>query len=142
MTNPTNWWITFHVTRYMGEGVAMQLAGPCVAHPAICRVSAQRLVGDWMEPAPWFSEDITHPTIELELASGLELYEQLAQVRVQVVSPAVSGIDGATYSLEFGSGFNIIKFRWFMEPPAEWQTLGPITSRMEELGEQCLAAAA
>jgi hypothetical protein len=142
MTHPTNWWISFSVTRYMRDGTATLLAGPSIAHPAKCQISAQRLVGDWMEPAPWFSQDIAHPTIELELQAGLKLYEQLAQAQVQVVSPAVAGIDGETYSLEFGSGFNIVKFRWFMQLPTEWQTLQPVAKRMEELGEQCLARAA
>ncbi|MCI1839173.1 hypothetical protein OII53_22185 [Achromobacter ruhlandii] len=140
MAHPENWWLNFSVNRAMGEGVAAQLMGPCVTHPSVCRVSAQLLIGDWMQPDPWGTPGKAFPTIDLEVASGLELYELLAKASVQVVSPVVAGVDGETYSLEFASGFNVVSFRWFCELPIEWQSLQAVAKRMEELGKQCLAS--
>ncbi|WP_348994976.1 hypothetical protein ABFG95_24205 [Achromobacter sp. HNDS-1] len=140
MKTPENWLLNFSVNRAMGEGVAAQLMGPCAAHPSVCRVSAQLLIGDWMQPDPWGTPGQAFPTIDLELASGLELYELLAKASVQVVSPVVAGVDGETYSLEFTSGFNVVSFRWFCELPIEWQSLQAVARRMEELGKQCLAS--
>jgi len=135
-----NWWLNFSVNRAMGSGVATHLMGPCAAHPSVCRVSAQLLIGDWMQPDPWGTPGKAFPTIDLELASGVELYELLAKASVQVVSPVVVGLDGEFYSLEFVSGFNVVSFRWFCELPVEWQMLQPVASQMEKLGEKCLAS--
>ncbi|WP_061074197.1 hypothetical protein [Achromobacter xylosoxidans] len=93
-----------------------------------------------MQLDPWGTPGKTFPTIDLELASGLELYELLAKASVRVASPVVAGVDGETYSLEFASGFNVVSFRWFCGLPIEWQSLQAVASRMEELGKRCLAS--
>lgn len=142
MNSPSNWWITFSVRRYMQDGVATLLSGPCVAHPDKCQVTAQRLAGDWMEPQPWFKENLHHPSLPLALEQGLAIYEQATQIEVAAMPPMVAGIDGETFSIEFGAGFNRATFTWFMEPPEQWKGFASLASAMEQLGEQCLASGA
>jgi hypothetical protein len=139
MTHPKYWWIRFSVAGSMRDGVALVVSGPCVAHPAVCRVSAQRLITDWLGPEPWSSSEAAHPTMDLDLVAGMDLYHRLAGVQLKVVTPSVAGIDGETYRLEFGAGSNVIRLEWFMEPPTEWSALKPIARLLEALGEHCLS---
>lgn len=139
MTHTKDWWIRFSVAGSMRDGVAVIVAGPCGAHPAVCRVSAQRLFTDWLEPEPWFSSGAVHPTMDIDLIVGMDLYKRLAGVQLKVVTPCVAGVDGVTYQLEFGAGFNVITLKWFVDLPTEWNELTPIAALLEALGEHCLS---
>jgi hypothetical protein len=142
MSDPTSWWITLVVKRYMRDGVAVLLSGPCGAHPTNCVITAQRLLGDWMEPEPWFKSGLKHPSMSLPASDGTQLFEQASQLSVSPVPTHVAGIDGETYTLEFGAGFNCCSFSWFMEPPLQWLALLPVAQQMEQHAERCLASEA
>ena len=86
-----------------------------------------RLVESRTGPSRTFIlHDGTRPEYALSAAETAQLDHLLAQVAVKVPWEGRAGFDGADYELTLRGAMSSLTFRWWIEPPAEWQQVGAV----------------
>ena len=61
---------------------------------------------------------------------ALELLSDLAAISLAPVPEYAMGLDGTTYRLAIGRGWNEIVLRWWGRVPSQWQPIVPVLRRL------------
>lgn len=78
------------------------------------------------------------PTIETQVIEASTVFMEIILQRLQserVLAYAKSsmiGVDGTNYELAIGSGFSHVRYYWWGEAPAGWETLGQTVAEVLE----------
>ena len=70
--------------------------------------------------------DGTGPEYALSAEETAQLDHLLGQIAVKVPWEGRAGFDGADYELTLQGAMSSLTFRWWIEPPAEWQQVGAV----------------
>ncbi len=58
----------------------------------------------------------------------------LAEAEVKLVPDGIMGLDGVSYDLSIGAGFNAVRLAWWFDLPKQWEPIAPALNRLHVLG--------